>query len=250
MRAHGDPFGDRPLGGRPAALGSAYTALADDAYAPLWNPGGLGAAQGGKVALGQLREEAGTSEFLSFSQKATKRLGLGASAVFSRGSKTAGAGAAAGWSFGQLSLGAGARFLEGGRALDLGAHYRFDPAWTAGAFLSAGEARIGTAFIPVKGLTTALEAARSSGRLGLRAGAEWTFLSLGALRAGLDTMRRAGNDPGWSVGAGLSFLDYAFSPAGHSLAATFRFGAAPRTEEPEVQAGKVPDADERMIWFR
>ena len=31
-----------PVGARPAALGSAYTALASDAYAPVWNPAGLG----------------------------------------------------------------------------------------------------------------------------------------------------------------------------------------------------------------
>jgi hypothetical protein len=31
-----------PVGARPAAMGSAYTALAADAYAPTWNPAGLG----------------------------------------------------------------------------------------------------------------------------------------------------------------------------------------------------------------
>lgn len=31
-----------PVGAGPAALGSAYTALATDAYAPIWNPAGLG----------------------------------------------------------------------------------------------------------------------------------------------------------------------------------------------------------------
>src|SRR5882724_7318910 len=35
-------FLDIPVGGGPAALGAAYTALASDAYAPTWNPGGLG----------------------------------------------------------------------------------------------------------------------------------------------------------------------------------------------------------------
>jgi hypothetical protein len=30
------------VGGRPAALGGAYTALSEDAYAPVWNPAGLG----------------------------------------------------------------------------------------------------------------------------------------------------------------------------------------------------------------
>jgi hypothetical protein len=34
-------FLDIPVGGRPAGMGGAYTALASDAYAPVWNPGGL-----------------------------------------------------------------------------------------------------------------------------------------------------------------------------------------------------------------
>jgi hypothetical protein len=38
----GAAFLDIPVGGTPASLGSAYTALANDAYAPTWNPGGLG----------------------------------------------------------------------------------------------------------------------------------------------------------------------------------------------------------------
>lgn len=38
----GAAFLDIPVGGGPAAMGSAYTALATDAYAPTWNPGGLG----------------------------------------------------------------------------------------------------------------------------------------------------------------------------------------------------------------
>lgn len=35
-------FLDIPVGAGPAALGSAYTAQAQDAYAPVWNPAGLG----------------------------------------------------------------------------------------------------------------------------------------------------------------------------------------------------------------
>jgi hypothetical protein len=38
----GASFLDIPVGARPAALGSAYSALAADAYAPVWNPAGLG----------------------------------------------------------------------------------------------------------------------------------------------------------------------------------------------------------------
>jgi hypothetical protein len=35
-------FLDIPVGGAPAALGSAYSAQANDVYAPVWNPAGLG----------------------------------------------------------------------------------------------------------------------------------------------------------------------------------------------------------------
>lgn len=38
----GASFLDIPVGAGPAALGSAYSARADDAYAPVWNPAGLG----------------------------------------------------------------------------------------------------------------------------------------------------------------------------------------------------------------
>jgi hypothetical protein len=38
----GASFLNIPVGGRPAALGSGYTAMAKDAYAPVWNPAGLG----------------------------------------------------------------------------------------------------------------------------------------------------------------------------------------------------------------
>jgi len=34
-------FLDIPVGARPAALGGAYTALAEDAYSPVWNPAGV-----------------------------------------------------------------------------------------------------------------------------------------------------------------------------------------------------------------
>src|SRR5438552_1786029 len=37
----GAAFLDIPVGGGPAAMGSAYTALSNDAYAATWNPGGL-----------------------------------------------------------------------------------------------------------------------------------------------------------------------------------------------------------------
>src|ERR1700719_1867500 len=48
--SEGASFLDIPIGAGPAALGSAYTALATDAYAPVWNPGGLGFLPGSEFA--------------------------------------------------------------------------------------------------------------------------------------------------------------------------------------------------------
>jgi hypothetical protein len=39
-----------PVGAGPAAFGSAYTALANDAYAPVWNPAGLGFLESTQLA--------------------------------------------------------------------------------------------------------------------------------------------------------------------------------------------------------
>ncbi len=46
----GAAFLDIPVGAAPAALGGAYTALATDAYAPTWNPGGLGFVEATQIA--------------------------------------------------------------------------------------------------------------------------------------------------------------------------------------------------------
>ena len=46
----GASFLDIPVGAAPAALGSAYSALANNAYAPVWNPGGLGFLKGAEAA--------------------------------------------------------------------------------------------------------------------------------------------------------------------------------------------------------
>ena len=63
----GAAFLDIPVGAEPAALGSAYTALATDAYAPVWNPAGLGVADGNQLAGQHLSYlESMNYEFLSF----------------------------------------------------------------------------------------------------------------------------------------------------------------------------------------
>src|SRR5690242_8470772 len=63
----GAAFLDIPVGAGPAALGGAYTALAQDAYAPTWNPAGLGALNSLEFA-GQHLDYLGSIhyEYLSF----------------------------------------------------------------------------------------------------------------------------------------------------------------------------------------
>jgi hypothetical protein len=50
----GASFLDIPVGAGPAAMGSAYAASARDAYAPIYNPAGLGFVAGPEVAAQQL----------------------------------------------------------------------------------------------------------------------------------------------------------------------------------------------------
>jgi hypothetical protein len=63
----GASFLDIPVGAGPASLGSAYSALAADAYAPVWNPAGLGFLNGNELAGQHLSYlESTHDEFLSF----------------------------------------------------------------------------------------------------------------------------------------------------------------------------------------
>src|SRR6266568_330445 len=63
----GASFLDIPVGAGPAALGSAYTPLATNAYAPVWNPAGLGMLSGNEMAGQHVSYlESMHYEFLSF----------------------------------------------------------------------------------------------------------------------------------------------------------------------------------------
>ncbi len=82
----GASFLDIPVGAGPAALGSAYTALATNAYAPTWNPAGLGLLGGTELAGQHLSYlESIHYEHLSFvhpfakSRESDVKRGLGAS---------------------------------------------------------------------------------------------------------------------------------------------------------------------------
>ncbi len=86
----GAAFLDIPVGSAPAALGSAYTALATDAYAPVWNAAGLGSLDSTQIAGQHLSYlESMHYEFMSIvhplgdveQQNATHR-GIGLSAQY------------------------------------------------------------------------------------------------------------------------------------------------------------------------
>src|SRR6185437_6550703 len=63
----GASFLDIPVGAGPASLGSAYTALATNAYAPTWNPAGLGFVNDNGLAAQNLSYlESIHYEYLSF----------------------------------------------------------------------------------------------------------------------------------------------------------------------------------------
>jgi hypothetical protein len=76
----GASFLDIPVGAEPAALGSAYTALASDAYAPVWNPAGLGFEPTPQLATQYLSYvESINYEFASFVYPLPSAQALGAS---------------------------------------------------------------------------------------------------------------------------------------------------------------------------
>src|SRR5262249_36258755 len=63
----GASFLDIPVGAGPAAMGSAYTALATNAYAPVWNPAGLAQLTGTEISAQHLSYiESMNYEFMSF----------------------------------------------------------------------------------------------------------------------------------------------------------------------------------------
>jgi hypothetical protein len=79
----GASFLDIPTGGRPAALGASYSALATDAYAPVWNPAGLGFLQDNELAGMHLSYlETMNYEFASFVHPLSPGHSLGVSVQY------------------------------------------------------------------------------------------------------------------------------------------------------------------------
>ena len=79
----GASFLDIPVGAQPAALGSAYTALSADAYAPVWNPAGLGFIDHTEVAAQHLSYlESTYDEYLGLARPIGSHDALGASVQY------------------------------------------------------------------------------------------------------------------------------------------------------------------------
>src|SRR5688572_3174538 len=79
----GANFLDIPVGARPAAMGSGYSALATDAYAPIWNPAGLGRTIGTSFAGQHLSYlESIHYEYLGVVHSIKEGTGLGLSAQY------------------------------------------------------------------------------------------------------------------------------------------------------------------------
>ena len=76
----GASFLDIPVGAAPASMGGAYTAQANDAYAPTWNPAGLGFLESNQLAGQHLSYlDSIHYEYLSFVHPLEKGSGIGAS---------------------------------------------------------------------------------------------------------------------------------------------------------------------------
>ena len=76
----GASFLNIPVGAEPAAMGGAYSASALNAYAPTWNPGGLGKISGTQIAVQHLDYlESINYEHFGFVQPFDKGRGFGAS---------------------------------------------------------------------------------------------------------------------------------------------------------------------------
>src|SRR5262245_17051637 len=79
----GASFLDIPVGAGPAALGSAYSAQADDVYASVWNPAGLGFLPSTQIAGQHLSYlESINYEYLGFAHPFQEKGGIGFSVQY------------------------------------------------------------------------------------------------------------------------------------------------------------------------
>src|SRR5438552_3530946 len=74
----GAGFLELPVGARPAAMGSAYSMLAEDAYAPTWNAAGLAFLDGPQLAgMHMIYLESTSYEYGSFAFPLGAGTGIG-----------------------------------------------------------------------------------------------------------------------------------------------------------------------------
>jgi hypothetical protein len=113
----GANFLNIPVGAEPASFGAAYSALANNAYAPTWNPGGLGFVDVSQLAAQHLSYlENINYEYLGFAVPFGRRKGFGASVQY-LGSGNIAATDATGNSIGNITAHYGAYNLSYGQAL-------------------------------------------------------------------------------------------------------------------------------------
>ncbi|MBI4424134.1 MAG: PorV/PorQ family protein [Elusimicrobia bacterium] len=154
--SEGASFLDIPVGGRPAGLGSAYSSLATDSHAAVWNPAGLGNLSQAEASVMHLSYLEGMSyESLGLAAPVGKAHGVGGTLQYFRAgslSATDASGGSAG-DFGgyflSASLGYGRRLLPG---LSVGAAGRLITAQIAGVGASAFAADLGALARPASRL--------------------------------------------------------------------------------------------------
>lgn len=213
--AEGAAFLDIPVGARPAALGGAYSALANDGYAAAFNPAGLGALDAKRLTLTHLDHLESNYEFAGYAHPlASGDHGIGAAVQYYRPGRVTGFDAA-GLPTGDVSGHYGAYTLAYGAGLgewvSVGAAGKVVRAAIDGVTATAYAADLGGLYRPSKALSLALVFANLGSKLKfmeqgddlprtLRAGAHyrpldrWSFLleglyahtGLGAARAGAE----------------------------------------------------------------
>lgn len=166
--AEGASFLDIPIGARPAALGGAYSALAADGYAPVFNPAGLGTLEAKSLALTHLDYLESSYEFAGYAHPLGASRGLGAAVQYYRPGTIAGLDAA-GLPTGDVSGRYGAYTLAGGAGvaerLSLGVSGKIIRAEIDGVSATAYAADLGALYRPRRGLAFALVAANLGSKL-------------------------------------------------------------------------------------
>lgn len=213
--SEGAAFLDIPVGARPAALGGAYSALAMDGYAAVFNPAALGALDAKRLTLTHLDHLEADYEFAGYAHPlASGDHGLGAAVQFYRPGRITGLDAG-GLPTGDVSGHYGAYSLAYGAGVgewvSFGATGKVVRAAIDGVTATAYAADLGVLYRPSKALSLALVMANLGSKLKfmdqgddlprtLRAGAHWrpvdrwsllleglyAHTGLGAARAGAE----------------------------------------------------------------